>query len=544
MFSQSPFSMWEMIPIRYELYPVRDVRSIKLYSNAYDDPVSRESGAFTDMMDSIDQAKHTILIAGWSVSITDVFGRDHKTLLQRLLEKVRQGVNVLLLVWENVHPEYSSSHESLLYHINKALGQLSKPERKKMINHLHLYFSERTLGYSDHHKMVVADDVLYLGGLDLTHGRSNSDVWHDCHARLGGGCVLDAVDYFEGRWLAIDKVSPSLLGCPEAAKIALADLKDRLAEVLHAVPDNNSDACIQFITSSQRKHTTRLHWYHEPHRLVSSEIQDAYLAAIRRAEKFIYIENQFFIGPRFEKGQMVASPNRVITALFEKIRQKIENNDNFHLYLQIPFRPGDGEEDSIAVQVVLHAQWETLYWLIQSIHRICEQANQGRSVSDYLTLYQLGRMTKDGYVMKYTHSKLMIVDDVDLIIGSANCNERSMVGDRDAEIAVHLMNHPAVVRDFRHRLMCEHFGVEFMRMHDQLIAMPESEHAYRVLQGLLDSNVLKMQNGDSSLLATFWGSQSSVDLYKAVRPPHVAESPPVIYSMASSLSEYVSKMPK
>jgi hypothetical protein len=36
----------------------------------------------------------------------------------------------------------------------------------------------------------------------------------------------------------------------------------------------------------------------------------------------------------------------------------------------------------------------------------------------------------------YVHSKLMIVDDNILIMGSANINDRSMLGTRDSEIAV------------------------------------------------------------------------------------------------------------
>jgi len=36
----------------------------------------------------------------------------------------------------------------------------------------------------------------------------------------------------------------------------------------------------------------------------------------------------------------------------------------------------------------------------------------------------------------YVHSKLMIVDDNYVIMGSANINDRSMLGTRDSEIAV------------------------------------------------------------------------------------------------------------
>lgn len=37
--------------------------------------------------------------------------------------------------------------------------------------------------------------------------------------------------------------------------------------------------------------------------------------------------------------------------------------------------------------------------------------------------------------MIYIHSKMMIVDDRSVIVGSANINDRSMMGDRDSEIA-------------------------------------------------------------------------------------------------------------
>ena len=36
----------------------------------------------------------------------------------------------------------------------------------------------------------------------------------------------------------------------------------------------------------------------------------------------------------------------------------------------------------------------------------------------------------------YVHSKLMIVDDQSVIIGSANINDRSMLGNRDSELAI------------------------------------------------------------------------------------------------------------
>ena len=68
----------------------------------------------------------------------------------------------------------------------------------------------------------------------------------------------------------------------------------------------------------------------------------------------------------------------------------------------------------------------------------------------------------------------MIVDDCYLIIGSANINDRSMLGSRDSEIAVFIEGPPTKkvftgfdymmvnekIHDFRKRLFEEHFGIE------------------------------------------------------------------------------------
>ncbi|KAH0662906.1 hypothetical protein KY284_027837 [Solanum tuberosum] len=43
--------------------------------------------------------------------------------------------------------------------------------------------------------------------------------------------------------------------------------------------------------------------------------------------------------------------------------------------------------------------------------------------------------------MIYVHSKMMIVDDAYIIIGSANINQRSMDGARDSEIAMGHVQH-------------------------------------------------------------------------------------------------------
>jgi hypothetical protein len=58
-------------------------------------------------------------------------------------------------------------------------------------------------------------------------------------------------------------------------------------------------------------------------------------------------------------------------------------------------------------------------------------------VNRYLSVYCLGKCDqKNPANMIYVHSKLMIVDDEYVIVGSANINERSLSGNGDTEICV------------------------------------------------------------------------------------------------------------
>ena len=74
----------------------------------------------------------------------------------------------------------------------------------------------------------------------------------------------------------------------------------------------------------------------------------------------------------------------------------------------------------------------------------------------------------------YIHSKLMIVDDRFVIMGSANINDRSMTGDRDSEFAVIYKENtvlPSIMdgkpykasgfaKSLRVSIWQEHFGIE------------------------------------------------------------------------------------
>ena len=102
----------------------------------------------------------------------------------------------------------------------------------------------------------------------------------------------------------------------------------------------------------------------------------------------------------------------------------------------------------------------------------------GNAVNKYIYFFSLRNhgIIKDIPVTEliYIHSKLLIVDDEKVLIGSANINDRSMMGDRDSEFAIIIEEGKKVkssmdnkeymaskyALSLRKHLMAEHMGLE------------------------------------------------------------------------------------
>ena len=77
---------------------------------------------------------------------------------------------------------------------------------------------------------------------------------------------------------------------------------------------------------------------------------------------------------------------------------------------------------------------------------------QMKDCFQYVTLLNLRNWEKlgDRYVTEqiYVHTKMMFVDDRFAIVGSANINDRSLLGSRDSELAVLVMDTDVEKTDF------------------------------------------------------------------------------------------------
>ncbi|XP_008277310.1 phospholipase D1-like [Stegastes partitus] len=173
--------------------------------------------------------------------------------------------------------------------------------------------------------------------------------------------------------------------------------------------------------------------YHE------ESIHNAYVEAIRNSRHFVYIENQFFISCADNRHVF----NKIGDTIAERIIRAYREGKKYRVYVVTPLLPGfEGDINTgggSAIQAVMHFNYRTMN---RGDHSIISQLKRemGDQWMNYISIAGLrthaeleGRLVTE---LIYVHSKMLIVDDNTVIIGSANINDRSMLGKRDSEVAV------------------------------------------------------------------------------------------------------------
>ncbi|KAK4583820.1 hypothetical protein RGQ29_021800 [Quercus rubra] len=248
--------------------------------------------------------------------------------------------------------------------------------------------------------------------------------------------------------------------------------------------------------------------------VIDKSIQTGYIQAIRSAQHFIYIENQYFLGssyawPSYENA---GADNLIPMELALKIASKIRAKERFAVYIILPMWP-EGNPASAAMQEILFWQGQTM----QMMYKIVARELKDTQLRDshplhYLNFYCLGNREdileeplddnadkvsdaqKFKRFMIYVHAKGMIVDDEYVIVGSANINQRSMAGTKDTEIAMGAYQphhswasrkkHPCgQVYGYRMSLWAEHLG-----MLDTCFKEPESMECVKMVNEIAKDN--------------------------------------------------------
>ncbi|CAN0847886.1 Phospholipase D delta [Linum grandiflorum] len=392
----------------------------------------------------------------------------------------------------------------------------------------------------------------FLGGLDLCDGRYDTpehrlyrdidtvfdgdfhnptlpvgakgprEPWHDLHCKIEGPAAYDVLTNFEQRWKKAAKWSEfgrrfkTVSHWHDDSLIKL----ERISWILSPSPSVTSDDPSLWVTEEKDPEKWHVQVFRsidsgslkgfpkdvfqaEAQNLVCAKnlvidwsIQTAYIQAIRSAQHFVYIENQYFIGSSYAwpAYKEAGADNLIPMELALKICSKIRAREKFAVYIVIPMWP-EGVPSSTTVQEILFWQGQTMQMMYKLIaEELKSMKMEDAHPQDYLNFFCLGnreKLPKDKLPNKasnvaevvirisschkhqrfmiYVHAKGMIVDDEYVIIGSANINQRSMSGSRDTEIAMggyqpnhtwgNKKRHPrGQVYGYRMSLWAEHLG--------------------------------------------------------------------------------------
>lgn len=249
------------------------------------------------------------------------------------------------------------------------------------------------------------------------HRGGPREPWHDAHACITGEAAWDVLTNFEERW--IKQCDPSLL-IPAST----------VENLNKPSPPSGSDRNwkVQVFRSIDHFSASPLS------NKVSTEqsIHEAYVEAIRKADRFIYIENQYFIGgcSLWDKDQNSGCINLIPIEIALKVTNKIRARERFSVYVVIPMWP-EGIPESESVQDILHWTWETMTAMYKLIGQAIKETGEKAHPRDYLNFFCLANREEEregdlvppfsphhstSYwsaqtnrrFMVYVHSKLMI----------------------------------------------------------------------------------------------------------------------------------------
>ncbi|OWF47594.1 Phospholipase D1 [Mizuhopecten yessoensis] len=252
--------------------------------------------------------------------------------------------------------------------------------------------------------------------------------WHDIASVVYGKAARDVARHFIGRWnfTKVEKAKnnhdyPLLL--PKAYGHN------------YKIPQLVLDLCDEVKTQILRSGCA----WSCGIRTTENSIHEAYVSCIQNAKHYIYIENQFFISLI---GESLTVRNKISDTIFKRIVKAHKEQKAFRVYVVMPLLPAfEGniaDSGAYAIKAVTHWNYLSIAKGPNSLwQRLVKEVIDPMKYLVFCGLRTHGELSgKLVTELLYVHSKLMIVDDDSVIIGSANINDRSMSGERDSEVAV------------------------------------------------------------------------------------------------------------
>ncbi len=378
---------------------------------------------FTAFMRACECAQRSIHILAWDFDSRMVlrYDEDMKPLetlgefLNRLCRRNRK-LRVRILDWD-FPAVYGTDRE-----YSPIFGLEWKAHR-----HIDFRFDDtHPLAGSHHQKIVVIDEKMaFAGGLDLTNRRWDTPK----HAPQDPRRAFQDAPYppFHDAMIAVDGPAAAELGRIVRSRWQNATHKDFTPVQVAADPwpkdqridIENVDVAIACTQPPANGHEGMYY------------IEKLYLDMIAAARDYIYIENQYFTA--------------------EKIGDALEKR------LGDP----DGPEIVLASRLLSHG-WLEAHTMQVLRNRLVRKLRAADKHGKFHAYYPHVEGLCEGTCLDL-HSKVMVVDDEWMRIGSSNMSNRSMGVDTECDVTVEARGDAkvqAAIRHYRNRLLAEHCGVE------------------------------------------------------------------------------------
>lgn len=372
---------------------------------------------------------------------------------------IEAGVDVRALLWRQLQmePDHKANNTAAVMFLN----QVTAGRRGEAI----LDSVGRTVG-SHHQKVVVVQNtdgrLAFVGGIDLacsrwdsqehlpmderaTGGRNIANVgWHDTHTMIEGPAVDDVEVNFRQRWNA--HPDAVLGGRTSVPARTLAEAIDEIPEASHAVQINRTlpPGVPDF-----------------PFADPAAGDPGAYRArlnAIRRAQRFVYIEDQYLtMVDAADHAALMASASPLTfeptkdDTIAAALRERLTGPDPLDFVaILIPRRM---DEDLPLINSVLYEMRK----------RFIEFLTEGLSDEVKRERLLVFHLRNSSGQPTYVHAKNMVVDDIWASIGSSNLGYRSLT--YDSELNCDVVD-GQIIRGVRR--YARNFRVELWREHLRL----------------------------------------------------------------------------
>ncbi|MBF0289365.1 MAG: VTT domain-containing protein [SAR324 cluster bacterium] len=377
---------------------------------------------FAAFEQAVKSAKHSLIIVGWDIDSRIQLLRGNSiekhSVLGDLLKQVakeKPTLNVKILIWDY----------ALIKLMEREFWPDFKLEGAENPRLQLRWDSNHPMAASHHQKVVVIDDWLaFCGGIDLskwrwdTQGHLANDErrtdpmgnsytpYHDVQMMVEGDIAAALGDLVRERWL---RATGEALTAPPKSQLPWPE----------RVPFQFEG--IRFAISRSEPEFQE--------RMEVREVEQLYLDAIRKAKRYIYLENQY------------STSYSIGSALVNRLEE--ESGPEIIL---VTHTESDGWLEKNTMDV-LRGRW---------IKRLqdADQYNRFRVYYPHLPGHQLQNMT--------VHSKLMVVDDYFMRVGSANLCNRSMGLDTECDLALEDEGDSSTrkgIVQFRNQLIGEHSGM-------------------------------------------------------------------------------------